>query len=119
MTPDGAGPGRQRRRSGARPDDPQDGHGVAAAQVRQRDGGRGVAGHDDGLDIPRRELVETLRAEANDLVVRTRAIRRARVVTQIEGVLARQATRDLHEDGQPADPRVEETDGSGIAHPVR
>ncbi len=40
-----------------------------------------------------------------------------RVVAQVEGVFSRQATDDLAQDGQAADPGVEETDGSRVAHP--
>ena len=112
-----AAPRRQRGRCRARPHDAQDGQRVATAQERQRDGGGRVAGHDDGLDVARRQLVEALGAEADDLVVGPGPVRGARVVAEVERVLARQASHDLDEDGEPADPRVEETDGSGVAHP--
>ena len=103
-------------RRGARPDHAQDGQVAAAAQPASATDGRRVAGDDDGLDVLPDQLVEALAAEPDDLVVAARPVRRARVVAEVDRALARQPAPDLPEHGQSADARVEEADGSRVAH---
>ncbi len=89
---------------------------IATAEQREGHSRRGVAGHHDRLHVALGELVEALDAEAHHLFVRSRTIGRALVVPEIERVLSRQASDHLTQDGQAADPGVEEADGSGVAH---
>ena len=56
--------GRQRGGRGAGPDDAEDRQVVAAPERTERDGGRGVAGDDDGLDVALGERVEATRARS-------------------------------------------------------
>ena len=102
--------GRQRRGHRARPHDAEDRQVVAAAEVTEGDGRRGVAGDDDRLDVAGDELVEGLDREVPDLVVGTDAVRRPEVVAEIDRRFARGAAEDLAEDGQAAHARVEDPD---------
>ena len=77
-------PRRQGRRRGTGPDDAQDRQRVAPSEGADPDGGRGVAGHDDRLDVALRERVERLGREGQDLVVGARAVRRAGVVAEVD-----------------------------------
>src|SRR3990172_5237208 len=93
-----------------RPHDAHDGQVVAGTHLRQGHRARRVAGHDDGLHLARGELVHARQAEAADLVVGAPAIGRAQVVTEVDRRLVGKPPQDLAQDGQAADPRIEETD---------
>ena len=95
---------------------PRMGQVVATPERGECDRGRGVAGDHDRLDVARGELVEALGAVAVDLVVGAGTVRRAGVVAEIDARLAGEPPHDLAEDGQPADPGVEESDGSPVTH---
>ena len=109
-------PGRQRGRGGARSDHAEDRQRVAPPGVGQGDRGRRVAGDHDGLDVALDEPVEGLAGEVEDLLVGPRPVRRPGVVAEIDGRFAGQTPDDLPEDRQPADPRVEDADGSRVGH---
>ena len=66
------------------PDDAQDRQVVAPPEGGEADGGRGVAGDDDRLDVALGERVERLRREREDLVVGADAVRRAGVVAEVD-----------------------------------
>ena len=81
--------GREGRGGRAGPDDAQHRQVVAGPQVAQRDGGRGVARDHERLDVAGRELVQRLDREPPDLLVRADAVRRARVVAEVDRGLVR------------------------------
>ena len=94
---------RQRRGRGTWPDDAEDRQLVAAPQVRQRDGRRGVAGDHDRLDVTGDERLDRFAREREHLVVGPRAVRRPGVVAQVDRRFAGQPPDDLAKDRQTAD----------------
>ena len=93
----------QRGRDGAGPHHSENRQVVAAPEVGQGDGGGGVAGYDQRLDVAQDEGVEGLHTEAPNLVVRADTVRGSRVVAQVDGRFERQPAQDLAQNGQPAD----------------
>ena len=77
-------PCREGRRGGTRPDDAQHRQVVASAQVTQRDGRGRVARDDQCLDVAPRQLVGRLGRERPHLIVGADAVRRARVVAEVD-----------------------------------
>ena len=83
-------------------------------ELRQRRRRRGVAGDEDQLDALALHERGDLAGEAADLVERARPVRQARVVAEVDEVLVRHRHETLVQDGQAADARVEDADGTGI-----
>ena len=98
------------------PDDAQDRQVVAAPEVAKGHRSGGVAGYDEGLHVAPHQRVEGLDAEAPDLVVGPDAVGCAGVVAQVDGRLEGQPAQDLAQDGQAADSRVENADGTRVGH---
>ena len=111
---DPAAAGREGRGGRARPDDAEDRDVVAPPEVDEGDGRRGVAGDDDRLHVARRERVERLAAEGEDLGVGADAVWGAVVVAEVQGRFGRRPAEDLAEDRQPSHPRVEDPDGPRV-----
>ena len=83
-------------------------------KLRQRSGGRGVAGDDDQLHVLLLEVERRSRARTPHLGERTRPVRQARVVAEIDEVLVRHRHEALVQNGKPADARVEHADGPRV-----
>ena len=107
----GEAPRPAERRARARPDDADDGDVADLLDDDVEREGRGrVARHDDGLDAPREEERDGAACVAAHGLGRLRSVGEARRVAEVEEVLRWQAAGDGVEDGESADPGVEEAD---------
>jgi fermentation-respiration switch protein FrsA (DUF1100 family) len=79
-------------------------------QLPERGRGGGVAGDEDQLDILGFEECRDLARKAANLRQRTRAVRQAGVIAEVEEVLVRHRHEALVEDGKTAHTRVEDAD---------
>ena len=83
-------------------------------QLRQAGGGGRVAGDEDELDVLPLEVAPDLQGKSADVVQRTRAVRQAGVVAEVDEILVRHRHQALVEDREPARARVEDTDGPRV-----
>ena len=72
----------------------------------------------DQLDALQLEVAGDLEREAADVVQRTRPVREARAVTEVDEILVGHGHEALVENGQPTHPRVERSDRSRIHRPI-
>ena len=114
--PDPPVSGRQGRRHRAGPDNAEDRQVVAPPEIHEGDRRRGVAGDDDRLDVAVGKRVEGLRRESTNLRVRTGPVRCPGVIPEVDRRFVRRSPEDLAEDGQPANPGVEDADRTRIRH---
>jgi tetratricopeptide (TPR) repeat protein len=98
--------------------DAEDRQVVAAADVSERHGRGGVAGHHEQLDVLGDERVHDLEGVLTHLVDRPRSVRAARRIAEIDQILVGQQVYDSARDGKAANTRVEYPDGArcGIYH---
>ena len=92
---------------------PMTGTGVGL-QAGQRGSGRGVARHDDELDVLGLEAGRDLVCESAQLLERVRAVRETTGIAEVHEVLVREGDEALVEDGEPSDTRVEQAYGAGV-----
>ena len=93
----------ERRRAGG--DDIDDGHGELIAQLVETGRGSGVAGDDDRLDaVVGDETRRQLASEASHFRCRSRSVRIARRVADVDKILGRQQVDDGASDREPSEP---------------
>src|SRR5450631_3217762 len=102
--------GRYRDR-GTRLDDADDRNGgiPEAQSIQRRSRGR-VAGNDQTANAAGDERVRALERIPHDACGALRSVRQSRGVTQVDESLLRQCGAQGAQDGQPADPRIENAD---------
>ena len=86
------------------------GHGKGKRRHGQRGSRRRVARRDDQLDPLTLEVARDLAREAPEDVEWTRAVGKARTVSEVDEVLVRERDEALVEDGEAAHARVEDAD---------
>ena len=99
---------------GLRREDADHRHRQLFLQPRQRSRGGGVARDEDELHVLLLEIGADLAREAPDLLERTRAVRQARVVAEVDEVLVRHGHEALVQNGETTDSGVEDADGTRI-----
>src|SRR5207302_10258620 len=100
------------RGAGAGLDDAEDGHRELVTKDRQRVRGRGVARDDDRFHVLITQERRDLAAVSADRVGTLGAIGDTRRVAEIHDALVRQLPHELMDDGETADARVEDADGT-------
>ena len=95
-------------------DHAHDRHGQLLLQPRQCGRRGGVAGDEDELHVLPGKVGADLARETADLFERTRAVRQARVVAEVDEILVRHRHEALVEDGQSPDTGVEDAYGPRV-----
>ncbi len=90
--------------------DADHGHGEPLLELGKRRGGGRVAGRNDELDPLRLEKAADLEGEPAQLLERTRAVRKPRMIAQVNEILVGQGDEALVQNGQPAHTRIEDAD---------
>ena len=106
--------GRAHGRVGLRLDDAEHRDRQRPLQIGQRRRGGRVAGGDDELDALALEVAGDLAGEAADLLERSRPVRQARPVAEVDEVLVRHRDQALVEDGEPTGTGVEHADRADV-----